>query len=250
MKNSFTPVGNASNQFSRRWSGTQQSAIDPYITGYHFIHFAYIPDKLVNSVRYVPDPHKISQKNEIKSILHSSCLSVTLPTGTLNKAEFVGLGGQKYAVPTNVEYDNNFTIKFLEYSGTPILAIMHAWVRMIRDYRAGVSTLDANEEDYTKSNYAATMFYWTTQPNGLYVEEFECLTGVYPLKDPRDQYGHDITTYDKLELDIDFNVDVMWHEDWVKKKCDELAKSYWGAWGGVNGTADVNSYGSGDAGAN
>jgi hypothetical protein len=121
---------------------------------------------------------------------------------------------------------------------------------MIRDYRSGVSALDKSEEDYTRANYAASLFYWTTQPNGLHVEDFELLVGVYPKKDPRDLFGHDITSYDKLEIDIDFNVDVMYHESWVKQNCDELAKLYHGSWGGRASNNTINSYGNLDAQSN
>lgn len=243
-KASFAPLTNASNQFSRKWSGTQGSAVDPYVTGYHFIYFAYLPPSLGANIKYAGGPDGLEKPNEIKSFLHSSCLSVTLPGGTLNKAEFNGLGNTRFAVPTNYDYDNTATVRFLEFSGLPVLAIFHGWARMIRDYRTGVSNLDTDPDSYTKSNYAATMFYWTTQPNGKFIEEYECLTGMFPMKDPRDQYGHDVTSIDKLEVDIDFNVDTMWHESWVRDRCTSLASTYY------NSTSTVQGYGTADSNEN
>ena len=55
-----------------------------------------------------------------------------------------------------------------------------------------------------------------------------CISGMFPLKDPQDQYGADITTYDKLEIDIDFNADYVWHEPWVKTRCSALATTVHG----------------------
>ena len=237
-KSSFSNVSNGSNMFTRKWGGSSlEYAVDPYITGYHFIFFSYVPPKLIDNIKHANGPDRFNSNAEVKNFLHSSCLSVTLPGGTLNKAEFNGLGNTRYAVPSNVDYDNTCTIRFLEFSGLPVLAIFHGWTRMIRDYRAGVSTLAETSDSYTKSNYAASMYYWTTQPNGLYVEEFELLTGMFPQKDPRDQYGHDLTSIDKLEVDIDFNVDTMWHEGWVKDQCQSKAETYYGAWGGLDGGA-------------
>lgn len=241
-KNSFAPLLDESNHFTRRWAGTLNGAVDPYVTGYHFIKWAYLPAAMLQNIQQ-GGSNSFGSPAEVQNFLQASCLSVTLPSGTLNKAEFNGLGNVRYAVPTNVDYDNTFTIRFLEFSGTPVLSIFHGWVRMIRDYRTGASALTSNETSYTKSNYAASLYYWTTQPNGKFVEEYELLTGVFPQKDPRDQYGHDLSAIDKLEVDIDFNVDYMWHEQWVRDNCQNFATQYSG-----NGWSTVDTYGRGDAG--
>jgi len=241
-KNTFVRMSNGSNRFSRRW-GTVASTVDPYITGYHFVYFSYLPPSLETNVKHAGMATGVNINNaDIKNLLASACLSVTLPGATVNKAEFNGLGNIKWAVPSNVDWDNNCTIKFLESSGLPIFSTIHGWVRMIRDYRAGVSTLDSESGNgqYTKSNYAATCYYWTTEPNGKIVEYHCCMTGMFPTKDPTDQFGHDITAYDKLELDIDFNVDYLWHEIWTKNFCQSKANEYWGVWGGLSGTQAIN----------
>jgi len=218
--NSFAPINN--NRFSRRWGASGGDAVDPYVNGYMFVHFAGLPSKLSENITLAGGNHQLSQ-SEITQALHATCLAVTMPGGTMNRAEFQGLGGVKWAVPTNADYDNTVTLKFLEFSTLPLYAIIHGWFRMIRDYRAGVSNLVGGEGEYTRSNYSATMYYWTTKPDGKLVEYYACLTGLYPLKDPADLYGADLTTYDKLEMDIDFNVDYVWHEDWVRTKCQDLS---------------------------
>jgi hypothetical protein len=111
--------------------------------------------------------------------------------------------------------DNTVTMKFLEFSTLPILEIAHGWVRMIRDYRTGVASSDIV---YSKANYSTTAYFWTTRANPKDIEYYSCFSGLFPLKDPQDQYGADITTYDKLELDIDFSIDYMYHEPWVLTK--------------------------------
>lgn len=241
-KNTFVRMSNGSNRFSRRW-GTVSSSVDPYITGYHFIYFSYLPPSLSKNVKFVGKNTGVDINNgDIKNLLASACQSVTIPGATVNKAEFNGLGNTKWAAPSNVDWDNNCTIKFLEASGLPIFSTIHGWVRMIRDYRSGVSTLDSSSGDnqYTKSNYAATCFYWTTEPNGKMVEYHCCMTGLFPSKDPTDQFGHDLTAYDKLELDIDFNVDYLWHEGWTWSFAQQKANEYYGVWGGLNGGGVVS----------
>jgi hypothetical protein len=215
MKNNFSQVSN--NTWSRKWGGTTD-AVDPYITGYFFTNWTYLPNDLMVSISNAGNNSELSGSRDIMDILAGTCTAVTIPGGTTNRAEFMGLGGIKWGAPTNTEYDNTVTFKFFEFSGLPLLDIFHGWTRMIRDYRTGVSQV--LEGKYTKSNYAATCYYWTTQPDGLTLEYYACLTGLFPLKDPQELYGSDLSAYDKLEMDIDFNMDWLWHEDWVKQRCE------------------------------
>jgi len=221
LANSFANI--ARNSFSRKWGGAQSSTADPYIKGYFHTAWAYLPPQLPAQIKVPGGPDGISSEENVKQILQSSCLAVTLPGGTVNKAEFTGLGGIKWAAPTNVEFDNTVTIKFMEFSALPIMSIVSGWVRLIRDYRAGVSPLTKNT--YGKSQYAGTMYYWTTQPDGITVEYFACISGMFPMKDPMDQFGEDLSTYDKLEMDIDFNADYVWREKWVYDRCVNLSSS-------------------------
>ena len=216
IKNSFAKVPN--NRLSRNFGGTIAGVADPYLSGYHFIYFAGIPPSLKDYVD-LPDEQTIA------NILAASCLSVTPPGGTLNKVEFTGLGGIKWSVPGNIDYGNSVSVKFLEFNGTPLLNIMHGWVKMIRDYRSGVSNLiDGDQGDgYTKSTYASVMYYWTTAPDAKTVEYYAAYDGVFPTKDPQDLFTSDVETVGRLDVEIEFNCDYVWHEPWVKEKCQILA---------------------------
>jgi len=213
MRNSFMRVPN---QIATRYhGGTTQGIAEPYITGYHHIHWLSLP-KIV-------DFDTVGSSGELKSkdiggLLSASCLSVTPPGGTLNKVSFTGLGGTKWAVPGSIDYGDSVSIKFLEYSGLPITQIFHTWVKHIRDYRTGVSSaLEAmdSREGYAKNKYAGTLLYWTTAPDGVTVEYSACYAGVFPLKDPQDLFGSDVENVGKIEPEIEFNVDYVWHEQWV-----------------------------------
>jgi hypothetical protein len=216
VKNSFANVAN--NILSRNFGGTVAGVADPYVTGYHFIWFAKLPPGLAEYA-------KLDNNSVISNLLAGACLSVTPPGGTLNKVEFTGLGGIKWAVPANVDYGNSVSVKFLEFNGTPLLNIMHGWVKMIRDYRSGVSNLVDGEDlsGYTKSTYAGLMYYWTTAPDAKTVEYYAVYDGVFPTKDPQDLFTSDVETIGRLDTEIEFNVDYIWHEDWVRDKCVEYA---------------------------
>jgi len=160
--------------------------------------------------------------------LAASCLSVTPPGGTLNKVEFTGLGGVKWAVPGNIDYGNSVSVKFLEFSKTPILDIMHGWVKLIRDYRTGTATTPnledkADGSGYTKKTYAGLMYYWTTAPDAKTVEYYAAYDGVFPAKDPQELFTSDVETVGRLDIEIEFNVDYAWHEPWVYAKCQGFA---------------------------
>ena len=217
LKNAFTQV--RQNVLSRRWGGHTTGVADPYITGYHHIWFDKMPD--------IPfDNHPVSgnlDNKDMPLILAATCTGVTPPGGTLNKVEFTGLGGVKWAVPGNLDYGNSVSVKFQEMQGLPITTIMHKWIKMIRDYRTGVSNL--SEEDssnnttgYTKTGYSAVLYYWTTAPDGKTIEYFAAYDGVFPTKDPADLYASDVESIGKLDVEIEFNVDYVWHEQWVYDK--------------------------------
>jgi len=223
------------NNFDRNFGGTVFGVADPYVSGYHFSKFVKLPSTLINFVSYgdgVKPAEILSSETQISNFLAGSCLSVTPPGGTLEKTEFTGLGGIKYNVPTTVTYTNSLTMKFLEFSSLPVLSIMSGWVRMIRDYRTGASHLAGSAgsvAEYSKANYAGTLLYWTTKPDGRTVEFSALYTGVFPTKDPMDLYTGDLAAVDKLEVDIEFNVDYAWHENWVHQKAQAAADSYWEA---------------------
>lgn len=216
IKNSF--VNATTNRLSRNFGGTVAGVADPYLTGYHFIYFAKLPAALATYSGGLED-------GEIKNLLAGACLSVTPPGGTLNKVEYTGLGGVKFAVPGNIDYGNSVSVKFLEFNKIPVFNIMHGWVKMIRDYRTGTTNLVETDDGmgYSKSTYAGLMYYWTTAPDAKTVEYFACYDGLFPTKDPQDLFTSDVETIGRLDIEIEFNVDYVWHEPWVKEKCQGYA---------------------------
>jgi hypothetical protein len=238
MKYSFAALGE--NFYTRKFGGTKFGVADPYVTGYHFVYFDAIPEKIVD---YTKDMNSgLSSTTDIQMVLMSSCLSVTPPGGTLNTVEFTGLGGIKWAVPGNIDYGNAVSVKFLEFSKTPILDIMHGWVKLMRDYRMGVTEKLLEQEDgsgYSKSDYACVLWYWTTAPDGQSVEYAACYDGVFPKKDPQDLFTSDLETVGRLDVEIEFNVDYAWHEPWVYDRCQTMADDL-----GSKGKAMINGMGS------
>lgn len=214
IRNSFTSVQN--NRLTRNFGGTIAGVANPYISGYHFIYFSTLPKAL-------PPYAHFQSIGQIQNLLAGACLSVTPPGGTLNKIEFTGLGGTKWGVPGNIDYGNSVSVKFLEFSGTPILNIFNGWIKMIRDYRTG--TTNIVDGGYSKKSYAGIMYYWTTAPDAQTVEYYAAYDGVFPVKDPQDLFTSDVETIGRLDTEIEFNVDYIWHEDWVKDKCQSLAES-------------------------
>jgi len=238
MKYSFAELGN--NILTRKFGGTNVGVADPYVTGYHFIWFDKLPPQLTHFITNAGGTSGLSSNDDCKNVLAASCLSVTPPGGTLNKVEFTGLGGVKWAVPGNIDYGNTVTVKFLEMNKLPILDIMHSWVKLIRDYRTGITDqlTDGDAGDgYTKKTYSALMYYWTTAPDAKTVEYFACYDGMFPAKDPQDLFTSDVETVGRLDIEIEFNVDYAWHEPWVYEKCKGFAEGIYNS-----SKAVVNSY--------
>ena len=222
MLSSFKSLIN--NRATRKFGGTKVGVADPYLSGYHFIYFTTLPPSLVDAVNNVNA--NINSTTDIANILSAACTGVTPPGGTLAKVEMPALGGLKWNVPGTVDYGNAVTIKFLEYAGTPILDINHAWVNMIRDYRTGAANpMISGSDIYSNRGYAGSFLYWTTLPDAITIETYALFTGVWPTKDPYDLYGGDIETQNRVDVEIEYNADFMWREPWVKDKCQKYATS-------------------------
>ena len=209
---------------NRNFGGTLKGIAEPYVTGYHHIWWEKLPD--IASVSDVDSTPGFVNADDAKKILAGSCLSVTPPGGTLNKISFTGLGGTKWAVPGSIDYGDSISIKFVEYSGLPVTQFFHEWVKGIRDYRTGVSsklTAGVSRTGYAKNLYAGTLLYWTTAPDGESIEYSACYTGVFPLKDPQDLLSSDVENVGKIEPEIEFNVDYIWHEPWVIEKIKKIS---------------------------
>jgi len=223
MNTSFNVV--AQNLYDRNFGGTTKGTADPYLSGTFFVKFYNLPAGLADAVKAGEGYANFKDNNEIAQYLQATCLSITVPGGTVSVVEFNGLGGTKWGVPGNIDYGNSITLKFAEMSALPCLAIHHGWCRLIREYRNGISRVQARgPADYkTKDMYACNILYWTTKPDGLSVEYAALYTGCFPLKDPQDLYGGDVTAVDKVEADIEYHVDRIWKEEWVKNKAQDEA---------------------------
>ncbi len=242
LKNAF--IATKDNLLSRRWGGHSVGVADPYITGYHFIWFDKIPSGLIKSLNTPMDPVTDAlTSDEIQKVLAATCTGVTPPGGTLNKIEFTGLGGVKWAVPGNLDYGNSVSVKFTEMQGLPITTIMHKWVKAIRDYRTGATQLlddKAGKPGYSKADYSSLMYYWTTAPDAKTIEYFACYDGVFPTKDPADLHASDIESIGKLDIEIEFNVDYVWHEQWVYNNCKKFSEAVQGSVAKIDGYGEKN----------
>jgi hypothetical protein len=225
---SFAALQN--NIVTRKFGGTISGVANPYLSGTFFVWFENIPTALL---KYTSQGRSgISDTGTIQNILAASCLSVTPPGGTLNSVEFTGLGGIKWTMPTSIDVPSSVSAKFLEFENTPQLDIWHGWIKMIRDYRLGISDVLNDQGDgsgFTKKTFAATMYYWTTSPDGATVQQYACFDGCYPTKDPQDLYSGDVENVGKLEVEQEFKFDYAWHEPWVLDKCQTYARKFMGA---------------------
>lgn len=223
MSNSFG--GFIGNKFTRKWGTKQGTDVNPYISGYFFVAFSDLPSSLTAIMPKVGNGLSLSD-NEIKSVLASSCLSVTMPSRTIATTDFNGLGGIRWTAPTGIDQSNDISMRFLEAKDTPIRNIFGAWTALIRNHVTGTAVEQKADPGYLKKNYTGTMYYWTTSPNGEEVQFAACATGLYPTKDPIDLFGHDVTTNDKMEVDMDFRADYVFTEKWVYDKVTNLFSTY------------------------
>jgi len=225
---SFRNVFN--NKYSKTWGGTNKGIADPFITGYFGVYFADMPDAVAinaNTINNGVGNEASSSKTAYSSLLTSACLSINVPGVTLNKTTFNGIGTKKWSVPSNTDIGDTISLRFLEFSGLPVSKLFYNWVDAIRSLRYQSSKL--TNGTYTKSAYSCSIYYWITNP-AMTKNDIEiafCFTGCFPSKVPTDSFNSDVNTNDKVEIDMDFNIDEMFcsldsEQDWVKVKCQSL----------------------------
>jgi len=226
VKNSFSMFER--NLLTKKFGGSQ-GVVQPYTSGTFFVWFSSIPEKITDYTK--TGSSGLGNITDVRNVLAGACTGFTPPGGTVNVVEFPGLGGLKWGVPGAVDYGNTFSIKFLEFSTLPITDIMHSWVKLMRDYRFGISEkLDGSESGgITHDQYSGTVYYWTTSPDGQTIQNYTCYDGVFPLRDPQDLFSSDIETIARVDIELDFHVDYMWREDWVKTACQSFTQYFMNA---------------------
>lgn len=200
------------NLYGRNFGGTKETGVaDPYISGYGYLWF----DNLPAAVKQI--------NSNAQSALAALAYVITPPAITLEKVTIQGVGGTQWSVPTRLNIANEFSVEFVELTGTPISEIINGWVTTIRDYRTGLSNMttsttptiiqNSSNSTYNKSLYSGTMYYWTVDPDGVTIETLWYYTGVFPLSFISSEYVTDVANNGELKLTVNFNVDNIYKYD-------------------------------------
>lgn len=213
------------NIFNKQYAHVVSSA-DAFVTGFHYVWFSLPP--IFNNVSLLhdvkPEDNEVISigKEGVNRILVATCTAVTaIPSLTINDTKTLGMNNMKASHVTNLEQSDVITLKFQELMGLPVFNILKYWASVIRDYELGVSRLA--EGKYTKDNFSGCLLYWMVAPNGLDIQFIGHYSGIYPKKDPRELFVSDYSSSDKIEADIDFNVDrIRIGKEWMITKAKSL----------------------------
>lgn len=220
------PFASAIEHYGTRFYGSSigQIAVDPYTSGTFYIWFSFPEgfDATVLGLEKIKNIG-ITSARDLKKLLCGSCIGVTPPGATLNKIEFGGTGGSKWAIPGSIDYGTSITLKFFEFKNIPIISIFSQWFSLIRSNLTGLSRLITDQ--YNQPTYSGTLLYWTTDPSGG-IQYYAAYDGVFPLKNPQDAAVSDIDSIDKLEIDLEFNVNKVITEDWVSGLCSDIMNEH------------------------
>lgn len=213
------------NLFNKHYAHVISSA-DAYVSGFFYVWFSLPPifndASLLHDVKQEDTEVISAGREEINRILVSTCTAVpTVPALALNKTQTIGMNNMKAGHVTNLDLGDTVSLRFAEIMDLPIWKILRYWCSVIRDYETGVSRL--GEGNYTKDNFSACLLYWTTAPNGIDIQKIDHFSGVYPQKDSRDLFTSDYTTSEKMDVDVEFNVDrIRCDKDWMITKAKNL----------------------------
>lgn len=205
MRNSFLHE----DKYSRFFGGSAgEKPLDIYLTGYHYL-FVSMPDKLKKYIaeNTAAGKHEKITEEKIEAILSIHNVAVTPPANSLGKTTNNSVGGQKWHTPTNLELGDSVSVKYNEYSSVPLYRIHRAWINFIRDTTLGITPGDT---PIYQEDYKATFLYATTRPDGKTIEFCAKFTGCFPAKSPTDVFNSDISTSDKIEIDMEYSIDSMY----------------------------------------
>ena len=187
-----------------------------YVTGYWYIIWTRLPDFL---------------GDDFNSIMRFSNKGLTLPDVTLSFAEanvgFAGAG--KVSVPTTIDVGTEFTLKFQEYSGLPVIKGIRKWVQAIRDPFTGTSKIkNYSWQQYTGECLAVLtkpVFGDAASPDEL-IEDAFLFTRCMPSNVPNSALNQDSTASDLVAPDINFKFSAMFNcestIEYAKSKLEEL----------------------------
>ena len=219
---------------TRNFGGTSINySCEPYLSGYCFIKW-YLPKTIENFLSsYTPssDNDQVGFdggggiKDSCEQILSAACVGVTPPGQSIDFVEYRGSCGVVWNNPMRVNYGHNLSIKYIEMSGLPVYRIHKCWLDMIRDAHQGVKEKPYEfDVDFQRGNYAGSVLYWTTKPDGVTIEYCCAYSGVVPERDNQEAFAGDIASVDKVELDMSYRIDHLWTDAWVFKEVQKAQK--------------------------
>lgn len=177
---------------------------DPLLTGYGQVRWISIP-AWVEAVFANKNPKPFLAAN-MKSFqgLEDIGLDTESVTTGFNANEYKVAGGTKKG-------NSQFSMKFQEYSGSPIRSLFQYWQFGIRDPETGIATYPTQTGGrYGAAEHAGSLLYIATRPDaqnldGNNIEFAAYYTNVYPMNVPLQHLNYEQGQRGQVELDIQFS---------------------------------------------
>jgi hypothetical protein len=122
-----------------------------------------------------------------------------------------GFNANEYHIAGGIQKANtDFTIKFQEYSGSPVRAMFQYWVSGMRDPETGLATyVAATGGNYGAKHHTGELLYIVTRPdahnaNGNNIEFAAYYTSVMPTKIALNHLNYSIGDRTAVEIDMPF----------------------------------------------
>jgi hypothetical protein len=237
-------------------------AYDPLISGYAFIKWLSLPGWVEgNFSSTVPtygnknvsgnsanslapsDPGDYLFLNGFRALTQRTFLALSglasIELATV--AQNYGFANNEYQIAAGITKGNTeFTIRFQEYSGSPIRNSIAHWVSGIRDPETGVATYPQWTGTYGAAYHTGQLLYIMTRPDAdlnqlqsgslkatsqRNIIEFAALwTGVFPTRIPMDHLNYEQGTHDVATVEVPFKG--VFH---MSKNVNDLAYYWLGA---------------------
>jgi hypothetical protein len=177
----------------------ENTAHDPYVSGYAFIKWLKVPT-------WIPNPEQFKAYSEKNFKAFSGLSNISMGTAGVK----AGFTETEVAYATSISKQGEFSLKYQQHSGGPLKTIYDAWVSGIRDPKTGIATYPLTSGlPYHSSNHTGVLLYVVTRPDannfgGKNIEFAALYTKVMPTIIHLDHYNFESGSHDVTESDQEF----------------------------------------------
>lgn len=192
-----------SDNFFNGFVSTGKKSYDPYVSGFAYIKWLYIPEWVEKQLEGGDQFKALSEKN-FKALGGISDIEMEV------EGIKAGFTGNETNYAKGITKNGGFTLKYQEQSSSPMTKVTNAWVSGIRDPNTGIATYPKDfGKEYHSSNHTGALLFVVTKPDadnfdGNNIEFAAIFTNVMPTKIFLNHFNFESGNHDFTEIEQEY----------------------------------------------